>query len=75
MAWYKNANFLQINQHGNFDVAHPPGKAADDAGIYRCTTCGHEIGIAKTHTLPPQNHHTHTNGAPIRWQLIVAAQN
>jgi len=33
-----------------------------------------EIGIAKGHTLPPQNHHQHAAGqGPIKWQLLVFA--
>nr|WP_313162263.1 VOC family protein [Kosakonia cowanii] len=40
---------------------------------YRCVNCGDEIGIAKGHTLPPQNHHQHQNGLPIRWKLLVCA--
>ncbi len=74
MALYKYNKFLQLNQHANFETLRSPGDDAPDAGIYRCETCGHEIGIAKGHKLPPQNHHQHTLGAgPIRWRLIVAA--
>jgi hypothetical protein len=74
MALYKYQQFLTISQHANFDTLHSPGGNAPDAGIYRCEVCGHEIGIAKGHTLPPQSHHQHTSGAgPIRWRLIVAA--
>ncbi|EQD58023.1 hypothetical protein B1A_10996, partial [mine drainage metagenome] len=41
----------------------------------RCVACGDEIGIAKGHTLPPQNHHQHAAGVGrIRWQLVVYAQ-
>lgn len=74
MAFYKYAQFLTTNQHGNFDILRSPGDAAPDAGIYRCEACGHEVGIAKGHTLPPQGHHQHSQGiGPIRWRLIVAA--
>lgn len=74
MAFYKYPQFLQQNQHGNFDTLREPSADAPDAGIYRCEVCAHEIGIAKGHKLPPQNHHQHAAGAgPIRWRLIVAS--
>lgn len=74
MALYKNADFLVFNQHANFDKTHAPGSNAPDPGIYRCIACGDEIGIAKGHVLPPQNHHQHKAGAgDIRWQLVVCA--
>ncbi|MBB3197367.1 hypothetical protein FHS28_004794 [Roseateles terrae] len=42
--------------------------------MYRCIVCGDEIGIAKGHALPPQNHHQHAvSQGPIRWQLTVCA--
>jgi hypothetical protein len=74
MAQYKYSQFLKVNQHGAFDTLSEPGQQASNAGIYRCKACGHEIAIAKGHTLPPQNHHQHTPGiGPIRWQLAVFA--
>lgn len=73
MAIYKYSDNLVQNNHSNFDLEHAPGVAAPDPGIYRCTGCGDEIGIAKGHTLPPQNHHQHNTGAAIRWKLSVAA--
>lgn len=74
MALYKNAGFLQVSQHANFDKLYSPGDTTPDPGIYRCAACGDEIGIAKGHTLPPQNHHQHKLGVgPIRWQLIVCS--
>lgn len=76
MALYKYSNHLQQNQHGNFDALRDPGSQAPDAGIYMCNACGHEIGIAKNHILPPQNHHMHdANQGPIRWKLLVATAN
>ncbi len=42
----------------------------------RNVSCGDEIGIAKDHTLPPQNHHEHASSVGrIRWQLVVYAQS
>ena len=74
MALYKYDQFLTKNSHGNFDIQRSPGDTTPDAGIYRCQVCGHEIGIAKGHTLPPQSHHQHSQGmGQIRWRLIVAA--
>lgn len=74
MALYKYGQFLQQENHTAFDGQIPPGTAAANPGIYRCTACGDEIAIAKGHTLPPQNHHQHTYGlGAIRWQLIVCA--
>lgn len=76
MAWYKYQKFLESNSHANFDALREPSSSAPDAGVYRCTGCGREIGIAANHTLPPQNHHQHSqNQGPIRWQLIVAAHH
>ncbi|KTT38505.1 hypothetical protein SB5_16385 [Pseudomonas oryzihabitans] len=74
MALYKSLQFLQSNPSTEFDKKYSPGTAAPHAGIYRCTACGDEIGIAATHTLPPQNHRQHApNSGPIQWQLIVYA--
>jgi hypothetical protein len=74
MASYKYGNHLQQNDHEEFDKKHAPGSEAYNPGIYRCVACGDEIGIAKGHTLPPQNHHQHAPGAgKIEWQLLVFA--
>jgi len=75
MAQYKHGQYLAQSPHEEFDKIHVPGSLALNAGIYRCTACGDEIGIAKGHTLPSQNHHQHPPGqGPIRWQLLVFAQ-
>ena len=73
MALYKNGNALQHSNHQAFDAELGPGTQAPNPGIYRCVNCGDEIGIAKGHTLPPQNHHQHSNGLPIKWTLLVCA--
>jgi hypothetical protein len=76
MALYKHGNHLQHVQDQAFDGIHHPGQAAPFAGIYRCVVCGHEIGTAYGHTLPPQGHHQHSPGlGPIQWQLLVFAQH
>lgn len=75
MAQYKHGQYLTKSEHQAYDEFHAPGTPAGNAGIYRCAICGDEIGIAKGHTLPPQNHHQHAPGkGPIRWQLLVFAQ-
>jgi hypothetical protein len=74
MALYKRGHLLTMMDHPAFDAIHPPGATAIDAGVYRCIVCDDEIGIAKGHTLPPQNHHQHLPmQGPVRWQLLVAA--
>lgn len=72
MALYKYAQDLTQSQDAAFDALHTPGTAAPHPGIYRCTNCGDEIGIAGGHTLPPQNHRQHDPArGGIMWQLIV----
>lgn len=74
MACYKYPQFLQSNNHQNFDNLHSPGEKPPDSGIYRCEVCGDEIAANKGQPLPPQNHHQHAYGqGPIRWRLIVCA--
>ena len=74
MAQYKHGQHLTQSQHDAFDARLSPGTVTTNAGIYRCAVCGDEIGIAKGHTLPPQNHHQHAPGlGPIQWQLLVFA--
>ena len=76
MALYKHGQRLTQSQDAAFDAVHSPGIAAPFAGIYRCTACGHEIGIASGHTLPPQTHPQHPPSlGAIRWQLLVFAQH
>ncbi len=74
MAQYKYGQYLEKSEHSAFDAKHAPGGEAQNPGIYRCVVCGDEIGIAKGHTLPPQNHHQHAPGlGKIEWQLLVFA--
>lgn len=73
MAAYKYSDTLVHNTHQAFDHLHRPGETATNPGIYRCENCGDEIGIAKGHTLPPQNHHQHPNQSPVVWRLTVCA--
>jgi len=75
MAQYKYSQHLQKSDNAAYDTLHSPGAEAPNAGIYRCASCGDEIGIAKGHTLPPQNHHQHAPSVgSIKWQLLVFSQ-
>lgn len=74
MARYKYEKYLTKSEHSAYDEKLAPGIETSNAGIYRCVACDDEIGIAKGHKLPPQNHHQHAAGAgKIEWQLIVFA--
>lgn len=73
MALYKYADHLVQLNNAAFDAEHAPGTVMVDSGIYRCTGCGDEIAANKGNPLPPQNHHQHRNGSPIRWKLLVCA--
>jgi hypothetical protein len=73
MAQYKDGANVTHSSSSDFDSKHSPGITAPYPGIYRCPGCGDEIGIAKGHTLPPQNHHQHSSGLKIEWQLLVRA--
>lgn len=76
MASYKYEKHLHTSTSDAFDAIHKPGNAAPYAGIYRCTGCGHEIGIAAGHILPSQNHPKHEpHHGDIRWQLVVFAMH
>lgn len=75
MAQYKHGQYLTRSDSSAFDIKHAPGASAPNPGVYRCAGCGHEIGIAKGHNLPPQNHHQHTlSTVKIEWQLLVFAE-
>ena len=55
-----------------FSRLFEPGEQMPKGGMCKCTGCGREIGIAKDHSLPPQNHHQHSSFLiPIRWKLIA----
>ncbi|MGE7136917.1 hypothetical protein ACQKIE_04725 [Luteibacter sp. NPDC031894] len=76
MAGYNYLGFLTKQDAAAYDTAWSPGSAAPVAGIYCCTACGHEIGIAQGHTLPPQGHPQHpVSLGPIRWQLAPFAMH
>src|ERR1700683_2979625 len=66
MALYKYGNYLTSSTDAAFDAEYKPGDIRPHHGIYRCTGCGHEVVSEAGNKLPPQNHHTHSNGTPIR---------
>lgn len=75
MAQYKYGQYLNQSNDSAYDTKYSPGASAPNAGVYRCAGCGDEIGIAKGHTLPPQNHHQHSpSTVKVEWQLLVWAQ-
>jgi len=72
MALYHHGNELAYSGSPVFDQILEPGSTAPYGGIYKCTGCGHEIGIAKYHNLPPQNHHQHRDwSVRIQWRAVV----
>jgi hypothetical protein len=74
VALYQDGSHVTQTKHTGFDAVHSPGVSAPNAGIYRCTACGHEIGIAEGHTLPSQLHAQHPSTlGPIKWKLLVFA--
>lgn len=74
MALYQDQTRVSQTTHTAFSQDLSPGNAAPFAGIYRCTGCDHEIGIAHGHVLPAQGHPQHQpSQGPIRWRLLVYA--
>ncbi len=75
MAIYKAGTNVVVGTGNAFESEHSPGTEAPYAGIYACVSCGDEIGIAKGHVLPAQNHAQHAPGlGAIRWKCLVYAQ-
>ncbi|KVM18322.1 hypothetical protein WL05_19330 [Burkholderia ubonensis] len=60
MARYRIGGYFKSGSGREFSEGLPPGSEAVFAGIYRCAVCGEEIGIAKSDTLPPDDHHPHS---------------
>ncbi|TBN53926.1 hypothetical protein EYR15_09090 [Hansschlegelia quercus] len=71
MALYQDGQHLTHQTHSAFDADHSPGTVVSNSGVYRCIHCGDEIAANKGNPLPPQNHHQHRGGQPIRWRLLV----
>ncbi len=75
MALFKNARAVAQWDDPAFDELHNPGASAPRPGIYRCANCGREIASDAGDPLPPADHHPHpAHVGPIRWQLIVYAE-
>jgi hypothetical protein len=72
MIMYKNAQYLTATDGDAFDILYNAGTPTPHSGIYRCEGCGKEATSVLGHTLPPQNHHQHTESqGAIRWRLAV----
>jgi hypothetical protein len=72
MAMYKHQVYLQHSNDSSFDKIYPVGAQPDHSGIFRCEGCGREVVGEHGRTLPPQNHHQHTQQqGVIRWKMIV----
>lgn len=75
MAQYKYVQYLNTSDNKVYDALYTPGQNCPNSGIYRCEACGDEIASNKDNPFPPQNNHQHKEGiGPIRWKLIVFAQ-
>ena len=75
MARYKYGDFLDRSDSDAYDTVHQPGATVSKAGIYRCTVCGSEVGVAKGQGLPPETDHQHKSGQDaIQWKLLVFAR-
>ena len=83
MALYRIGGYFTCGSGRAFSENLPPGSEVRVAGIYRCTVCGDEIGIAKSQRLPSEEAHRHDFDppsdpviapGPTAWQLIAAAE-
>ena len=84
MALYRIGGYFTCGSGRAFSENLPPGSEVRVAGIYRCTVCGDEIGIAKSQRLPSEEAHRHDFDppsdlviapGPTAWQLIAAAES
>jgi hypothetical protein len=74
MAIYKRTDWLDLSEDDQFDMDHKPGAATPHSAIYRCIGCGREVVSETGNSLPPQNHHQHTQSqGAIRWRMAVYA--
>ena len=73
MAMFKDEGHLWPSTCDVFEDDHPAGGEAPWTGIYACRECNHEIVSSEGAPLPPAHHHHHASGRPIRWKLIVYA--
>ena len=84
MALYRIGGYFTCGSGRAFSENLPPGSKVTVAGIYRCTVCGDEIGIAKSQMLLSDDAHRHDLDPPsdplldrgsTAWQLIAAAES
>ncbi|WP_342705474.1 hypothetical protein OHZ10_18065 [Burkholderia arboris] len=84
MAQYRIGGYFTCGSGRAFSENLSPGSQVTVAGIYRCTVCGDEIGIAKSQALPSDEAHRHDldppsdparDPGPTAWQLIAAAES
>ena len=76
MALYKRSSDVGSSSSDAFDKEFKPGATPDHSGIYRCKGCGREVVGEEARTLPPQNHHQHSQAqGPVIWRLAVYAQH
>lgn len=76
MALYKYGEYVGKSDSEAFDKIFSPGQQPAHSGIYRCQGCGREVVGEESRTLPPQNHHQHTQAqGAIRWRLAVYADH
>lgn len=73
MAYCKYLRRIEESDDPAFDALHSPGMTVPHSGIYRCPNCGDEVACNAGNPFPPQNHHQHPGGQPIKWQLLVYA--
>lgn len=70
---YKEGTTFVKSTDAAFDKIHSADTTAPHPGLYQCVGCQHIIAIAGGHTLPTQNHHTHTTAqGAVRWKLMVS---
>ena len=74
MAFFKNTSKLKKSDNDAFDQIYLPRDPTPHSGVYKCTVCGYEIVSAETFPLSPKNHFQHPVDKPIRWKLLVAAE-
>lgn len=72
------SGLFEFSSNSAFDALHSPGGNSKVlyAGIYRCTACDHEIGIARDHEFPPCSNSKKHDDRPLvhpEWQLVAAA--
>lgn len=74
MAFYKSNYHLKQVDSEVFDKWFQSGMQAPHSGIYRCTTCAHEVALTKGQILPQiEKRQLCTAADETMWELIVLA--